>query len=230
MTIPDPPASPPKVLRIGLLSGVHNLDPSLARDFVSVMAISQIFERPFAAVESGRQAMPVLFREGLHAESPDHTAFSAVVRDDIKFSDGTLLSASILCRSLQRVSYFNTMARVEANGDRVFFHLNRPNANFELALAEPCCGVVHESGGRLLGTGPYQEAPGSTLERTRLVRNPNHRAQPAIDELEFICFAPDADGRATALLEAFKRGEVEFTNMLHREDVSGMSGVRKQFG
>ncbi len=121
------------------------------------------------------------------------------------------------------------MARAEARGDRVFFHLNRPNASFELALAAPYCGIAHEAGGNLLGTGPYLAAPGSTPERMRLVRNPNHRGQPAIDELRFICFAPDANGRATALLEAFEKKEVDFTNVLDREDISGMSGVRKLF-
>ena len=229
VTIPDSAAAAPKVLRIGLISGVHNLDPSRAQDFVSLMVVSQIFERPFVAPEGGRPAVPILFREGLQAESADQTVFSAGLREGIRFSDGTPLTAAILCRSLERVSHFNSMARAEARGDRVFFQLNRPNASFELALAAPYCGIAHESGGRLLGTGPYLAAPGSTPERTRLVRNPNHRATPAIDQLEFICFAPDAEGRATALLEAFERGEVDFSNVLQREDISGLSGVRKQF-
>lgn len=229
MMIADSPPTPPKVLRIGLISGVHNLDPSRAQDFVSLMAVSQIFERPFATPEGGGAAEPILFRAPLQSESPDQTVFSAAVREEIRFSNGTPLSAPILCRSLERVSHFNALARAEARGDRVFFHLRRPNASFELALAAPYCGVVHESGGKLLGTGPYLAAPGSTPERLRLVRNPTHRGESAIDELEFICFAPDADGRATALVEAFERGEVDFTNVLHREDISGMSGVRKQF-
>ena len=229
MTIPDPSTPEVKRLRIGLISGVHNLDPSRAQDFVSLMVVSQIFERPFAVPEAGAAPVPILFRERLVAESPDQTVFSAAVREEIRFSDGTPLSPEILCRSLGRVSHFNAMARAEAQGDRVVFHLRRPNASFELALAAPYLGVARETGGQLLGTGPYLAAPGSTPDRMRLVRNPNHRGQTAIDELEFICFAPDADGRATALLEAFERGEVDFTNVLHREAISGMSGVRKQF-
>ena len=227
--MPNSPSTTQKVLRIGLISGVHNLDPSRAQDFVSLMAVSQIFERPFLAPEADRPAVPVLFREGLQPESSDQTIFSAAVREDIRFSDGTPLSAPILCRSLERVSHFKALARAEARGDRVFFHLNRPNASFELALAAPYCGVVHDSGGRLLGTGPYLAAPGSTPERLRLTRNPNYRGEATIDELQFLCFAPDAEDRATALIEAFERGEVDFTNVLHREDISGMAGVRKQF-
>jgi ABC-type transport system substrate-binding protein len=229
MTIPEAPSTAPKVLRIGLISTVQNLDPSRAQDFVSLMAVAQIFERPFAVAESGQPPVPILFREGLHAESSDQTVFSGAVREDILFSDGTPLSASILCRSLERVSHFNSMARAEARGDRVFFHLDRPNASFELALAAPYCSVAYESGGKLLGTGPYLAAPDSTPERMRLLRNSNHRGEAAIDELQFIHFAPDADGRASALLEAFESDDVDFTNVLHREDISGMSGVRKQF-
>ncbi len=91
MTIPDSPPGAPKVLRIGLISGVHNLDPSRAQDFVSLMAVSQIFERPFAAQEAGRPAVPILFRESLQGESVDQTVFSAAVREEIRFSDGTPL-------------------------------------------------------------------------------------------------------------------------------------------
>jgi ABC-type transport system substrate-binding protein len=229
VTIPDSTAATAKILRIGLISGIHNLDPSRAQDFVSLMAVSQIFERPFAAPESGRPAVPILFRESLQPESSDQTVFSAAIREEIRFSDGTPLSSEILCRSLERVSHFSAMARAEARGDRVFFHLNRANASFDLALAAPYCGISHESGGQLLGTGPYLAAPESTPERMRLVRNPNHRGEAAIDELHFICFAPDVDGRATALLQAFEQGAVDFTNVLHREDISAMSGVRKLF-
>jgi ABC-type transport system substrate-binding protein len=179
--------------------------------------------------EGGQPAEPILFRERLQAESADQTSFSAAVRDDIRFSDGTPLSAEILCNSLQRVSHFTAMAQAEARGDRVFFTLNRPNAHFDLALAAPYCGVALERGGQLLGTGPYLAAPGSTPERMRLVRNPSYRATPAIDELMFICFEPDADGRPTSLLQAFENDDVDFTNVLHREDISEMRGVRKQF-
>ena len=229
MTIPDPGSSSPKSLRIGLISGVHNLDPSRAQDFVSLMAVSQIFERPFAPGADGGPATPVLFREDLRSESPDQTVFSAVVREDARFSDGTPLTAAILGASLQRVSHFNELARAEAQGDRVVFHLRRPNANFGLALAAPYYGIALERGGELCGTGPYMAAAGSTPKRLRLVRNPHHAAAPAIDELLFTCYPPDAEGRATALVEAIERGEVEFTNVLHREDVSGLRGVRKQF-
>ncbi|MFQ5351202.1 MAG: ABC transporter substrate-binding protein, partial [Thermoanaerobaculia bacterium] len=228
MTTPNTPATT-KTLRIGLISAVLNLDPSRAQDFISLMAVAQIFERPFDVIESGQPPVPILFREGLKAESSDQTVFSGAVREEILFSDGTPLSPSILCRSLERVSHFNSMARAEVRGDRVFFHLNRPNASFELALAAPYCSVAYESAGNLLGTGPYLAASGSTPERMRLVRNANYRGEAAIDELEFIHFPPDADGRATALLQAFENDEVDFTNVLHREDISGMSGVRKQF-
>ena len=94
MTIPDAPTAAPKVLRIGLISAVQNLDPSRAQDFVSLMAVAQIFERPFAVAESGQPAMPILFREGLQAESSDQTVFSGAVREDILFSDGTPLDST----------------------------------------------------------------------------------------------------------------------------------------
>lgn len=229
--MPDPEATAgdAKLLRIGLISEVQNLDPSRAQDFVSLMAVSQIFETPFAPPQGDEPARPVLFSEPLASESEDRTRYSAQVRPDVRFSDGTPLTPELLARSLARVSHIRDLASTEVSGDRLHFHLRRSNARFELVLAEPYSGVVLESGSALLGTGPYRLADDSTPQRLHLTRNPHHQPPPAIGELRFTCYPPDEEGRPTALLAALEEGRVDFTNVLNREDTSELRRVRKAF-
>jgi ABC-type transport system substrate-binding protein len=60
-----------------------------------------------------------------------------------------------------------------------------------------------------------------------LVRNPYARKPPAIDEVVFKVYPPDAQGRPSALLAALEAGEVDFTNVLSREDIMQLKNVRR---
>jgi ABC-type transport system substrate-binding protein len=70
-------------------------------------------------------------------------------------------------------------------------------------------------------------APGSTPDQTRLVRNPHARRPAAIDEVVIQVYPPDAQGRPEALLAALEAGEVDFTNVLSREDIMRLKNVRR---
>ncbi len=214
-----------KTLRVGVLTPVNTLNPREAQDFVSQTAVTQIYETPFAQPAAGRLPEPVLFQERLREDGP--TESSAAVRPDIRFSDGTPLTARHVADSLGRVATLREHVGVEARGDRVVFHLERPNARLDLVLAQRYCAVTLESRGTLFGTGPYMVAPGATPDRTRLVRNPHARRPAAIDEIVIQLYPPDAQGRPEALLAALEAGEVEFTNVLSREDMMGLKNVRR---
>lgn len=219
-----------KTLRVGALTPVTTLNPREAQDFVSALAVLQVFETPFAQPsEAGRSPEPVLFQERLRQEPPadGNPVYSAAVRPDLRFSNGTPLTARHVAESLAKAATFREQADVEARDDRVFFRLKRPNARFDLVLARRFCGVTLETGGALLGSGPYMASPGSTPERMRLVRNPHHRKPPAIDEIVFQAYPPDAQGKPEALLAAIEAGEVDFTNILSREDITRLKSVRR---
>jgi ABC-type transport system substrate-binding protein len=213
-----------KTLRVGVLTPVTTLNPREAQDFVSQMAVAQIYESPFAQPAAGRPPEPLLFHERLRQDGPHE--YSAAVRSDVRFSDGTPLTARHVADSLARVALLREQAEVEARGERVIFRLGRPNARLDLVLAQRYCAVTLESRGTLFGTGPYMVAPGAP-DQTRLVRNPHARRPAVIDEVAIQLYPPDAQGRPEALLAALEAGEVDFTNALSREDIMRLKNVRR---
>ncbi len=224
-----PASDPSKTLRVGLLAPVHKLDPEGGRDFVSATILEQIFETPFALPSKIEQpARPVLFAEALRAETgPRGQVLAAPVREGVRFSDGTPLDAPLLAEILSRAGRLTEQAAVEARDGRVAFRLARPAERFDLTLTHQYCQVGLRRGGETLGTGAYRLAPDSTPERIRLERNPHYRSPTSIGEILFTVYPPDADGHPTALLQAIDSGEVQFSNVLSREDLAQVRGVRK---
>ncbi len=223
-----------KTLRVGVLTPVTTLDPRDAQDFVSAFAVLQVYETPFAQPRAaGVSPEPILFQERLRPERPSDGApvFSAAVRPDILFSDGTPLTAQHVADSLSKASTFLEQADVVAHGDRVYFRLKRPNARFDLVLTRRFCNITRETtreaGGTLLGTGPFLPAQDATPERMRLVRNPYYRNPPALDEVVFVVYPLDENRRPEALLAALDAGEVDFSNVLSREDILRLKNVRR---
>lgn len=216
-----------KTLRVGLLAPVPELDPRAGRDFVGATILEQLYETPFdPPPKPDAPARPVLFAEPLASENGGQV-LSAPVRPGRRFSDGTPLTAELLAETLGRSERLADQAAIEARDGRVVFRLARPVPHFDLTLSYRYCEVALEKGGRAVGTGPYRLAPDSTPERLRLVRNPEHPGRAGIDEVLFVTYRPDADGRPTALLRAIESGEVDFTNALSREHIGELKGVRK---
>ncbi len=218
-----------KVLRVGLLTRVSVLDPHEAADDSGHMVLSQVFETPFRRTESGG-VEPALFDGPLQSISNGtRPVVAGKIAAGIHFSDGTPLTAAHVVDSLVRGGRISEMATVRAESDRVVFGLSEPNPHFELALTQKWATVVLEKDGRLLGTGAFTLADDSTATRIRLARNPYYRKAVALQEVIFQTYAPSPSGGAEALIAAIEAGEVDFTNMLTREDASALSGVRKLF-
>jgi ABC-type transport system substrate-binding protein len=227
--MPSAEAQPGKVLRVGILSPIPTLNLRDARDLVSTLVLGQIFETPYVPPPSDGPAQPVLFDGPLNREyaREGRTAVYATVRSGVTFSDGTPLTARHVADSLSRVEALKGRVSVEARGEQVLFNLSRPNPRFDLTLTFMHCGVVLESGTRLLGTGPYLPAPDATRTSMRLLANPRHRRRVGIGEIVFPVYPPDRDGHPTALIEALESGQVDFTSMLSRTDAAGIAGVKK---
>ncbi len=224
----ESPAAASKTLGVGLISPVQSINPLQAQDFVSAMVVTQIFDTPYASPMKSEAATPLLFSEPLEAGA-DGLVMSAPVRPGVRFSDGTPLTAGHIASSLARAAPLREHAEVEADGDRVVFRLKRLNARFDLVLTQNFTGVTLEKAGQLVGTGPYMPAPEATPEVMRLVRNPHSTTQTQIEELVFKCYPPDTDGRPSALVSALESGEMNFSNVLHRDDVKQLKNVRKFF-
>lgn len=226
----ETPATGVKVLKVGILTRPHTQDPQLSRDAVSSLVVGQVFETPFS-LGKHEGSRPRLFDGPLKLEGSGPggaQVFSAAVQPGIRFSDGTVLNAAHVAASLGRVEALREHARIETQGERVFFHLKAPNPRFDLFLTMVHASITLDQG-ELLGTGAYRFAPSAGNAAVRLVRNPHHRRPVAIDEVHFVVYPPDADDHPTALLKAVESGEVDYTGMLSRADVGALQGVRKTF-
>ncbi len=220
-------ASHPKSLTVGYLAPARNLDPRKSWDVESSFVVRHVFEPPFGNVYGSTEIEPCLFAGPLRPRDAKGTAFDAELRPGVLFSDGSPLRIEDVVRCLRESPAVREEAEVKAEGERVVFQLRRPNARFDLALSHYQCSVYREQRGALLGTGPYLIAPESTPERVRLLRNPHFRKPPAIDEVLFLSYPPEADGRARSLLQAIEQGQVDLSLSLGRDDIDAAKGVRK---
>ena len=194
-----------KMLRVGIASSIEALDPRAASGGETALVLGQIFETPSALFES------------LRAEDDAGLFFSAAVPSEVRFSDGTLLTAELAARSLRDTPALAGKALIEVRGNRVWFRLTAPDPRFDLTLARHVCAIVLERGSQLHGTGPFMfdHRPNLRLLQLspsiRLVRNPYYRSVAAIQELRFAVIPPDADGVPRKLLHALRQESIDLT-------------------
>lgn len=209
-----------KVLRVGVTAPPVSIDPKHALDNVSGLVCNQVFETPYYVPPGASGPEPRLFATPLRQDGP--LAWSAPVRPGATFSDGTAVTAALVASSLSKVKAVSERAAVSAQGDRVIFTLKQPDALLETALSQTFCGVALEKGGRSLGSGPYMPAPSATLNAMVLVRNPRFTPPAPIDEIRFQVYRPTSDGGVSGLVNAVRRGDVDFTNGIPAGDAPAL--------
>jgi ABC-type transport system substrate-binding protein len=233
--IPGAKAAPAEksVLRVGALTRTGTLDIREAEDSVSEMILSEIFETPFAPPFGPEAPIPRLFAGPLRRDGGDASrpVFSAQLRPGVFFSDGTPLTPENYRASLLKVDDLHCRCDVEAAGDRLVFRMKSPNPRFDLFLTQTFCAPVLEKGGRFYGTGPMMFPEGASprellsAQSLRLVRNPRHRESLPVDEIHFTSLANSAGGGTESLLDAVRRGEVDFTLSLTSVDAAKLQGL-----
>lgn len=198
----------PKTLRVGLPGPIEALDPRAGAHGSTAMVLAQIFETP-----------SVLF-EPLRAEDAAHTLFSAAVQPEVRFSEGTLLTAELAARSLRGTRALAENAAVEVRGNRLWFRLPAPDPQFAALLARHACAIVLDKGTQLHGTGPFMFDQRPSLRMlelspsVRLVRNPYYRGLTAIQEVRFSVIPPDADGVPRKLLYALRQESLDLATSI----------------
>lgn len=213
-----------KVLRVGTLSAVQDLDPRRTQELGTVMVLTQVFEAPYELAAADQPTKPILFAEPLRAEDGGAT-MSATIRKGVVFSDGTPLTAQLAAESLSSTEVVARAATVEARGDRVTFRLRRPNPRFDVVLAQSYSSILLVRGAKVIGTGPFVVSDEGREEGlVRLVRNAHYRADVPLDEVWFRTYRD-----AETLAAAVDAGEVDFTSALSRDDVAKVREARKQF-
>src|SRR5581483_3260400 len=188
------------------------------------------FERPFHQPLGNEPPEPNLFTSPLVAEGSGGRTWMGTLRSGITFSDGTAMTAQIVAKSLNGSPNFSRQATAEASGERILFRLNKPNARFDLVLAANYSSIVLEKPGWLAGSGAFMFSSITTapqvqkLDRVTLIRNPHYRNKVDLDEIVFIAYPMSATGGRDNLLEAARKGEIDFTYSLTSVDAAALRG------
>ncbi|OEU90250.1 peptide-binding protein [Streptomyces abyssalis] len=156
--------------------------------------------------------------------------YSCTVRDGLTFSNGNKLSAEDVEFSIERLlrinleggpaSLFSNVDKVEATGgNKVVFHLKKPDATFPYKLATPAASIVDSEtypAGRVAkgsdgtGSGPYLVDDFDEKGRKLiLARNPDYRGGPEAknEKIELRFF-----GSSGALQKALTSGDIDVMN------------------
>lgn len=223
--------SQPKILRVGLLSEIHGLDPRKAQDIETMFVLRQILDAPFLERADAQEPEPLLFEGPLETvEEGGRTVLRGSVRKDLRFADGAPLTVQTLMQWLSSAAVVREQADLRQDGDSILFTLRRPNARFDIVLSHIECSPMRQgSGGEIYGTGPFYLTRESTSKHLRLVRNPHCTRPVALDEIHFLYLPADQQGKATRLRQALEAGEVDLCTVLPRDEVSLLKGVRKSF-
>jgi ABC-type transport system substrate-binding protein len=221
----------PKILKFGLAVKTRVLDPSKVQDNTTALVLRQVFETPMIAMDDRSEPLPLLLAETPRSRilEDGREEWTARVRKGIVFSDGTVLDATLLAQALAGNDVGGQGASVTAEGNGIKIVLERPNPLFLYALAAPYSGVSIRTSEGVIGTGPFKLASHDDPNVVRLVRNERFRDPVALDEIHFIYFEPDEQGRPTGLREGIKSGEIHITNGLPRDDVADLPGIIKSF-
>lgn len=206
------------VLHYGLSTEPVNFEPHVSSGAASDV-IRQMLYNGLLQYDPDGEIVPDLALE--HGWAGD-TAYRVKIRTDVRFHDGSKMTASDVVFSMRRIidpdtsstaaPLFRSVERVDASSsDTIVFTLREPDRAFPFALADPCANVISkqwiESGAdpllEVMGTGPFtfvERVPGVSIVIERF----DDYFVPELPYLNAIEFTPMEDdyARVTALRTA----------------------------
>lgn len=205
------PAAPATTVRVGILGGAgDSLDVTKASSFISYGVALNLFDS-LVVMSQGESRLQLA--ESI-TPNADATSWTIVIRDGVRFHDGTEVTADDALASLRYLatapSYGSMFADLNldaarSDGDRTLvLTTSRPRADLvESMLAQ--MSIVFPAGmtdfTRPVGSGPFKVHSYDPDTGTVLVRNDDYWAgPPAIERLEFLPIA-DAAARMSGLLD-----------------------------
>src|SRR5262249_8435752 len=206
------PSSPRREIRVGLPGLPGLLDPVGAYEGAAALVARQVFDTLVAYREGSTEIEPALATRW--TVSRDGRVWSFTLRDNVRFHDGTALTAGEVAASFARHldPQFATAATVwpallrgrpgvvkevrAADARTVQFVLVQPYAPLLTVLAHPGFGIARSGGasdGRavLVGTGPFRVVDAVT-GRLALEAVPGHwTGTPRVERIVFLEVAGD---------------------------------------
>ncbi|WP_155056684.1 ABC transporter substrate-binding protein [Streptomyces blattellae] len=179
-------------IAVGTTSAPSTLDPAASWD--GSWELFRNIYQTLLSYPSGASVPEPDAAESCAFTDATNTAYRCELREDLKFSDGSVLDAQAVKHSIDRIrkigvnggpaGLLGSLDRVQARGDReVVFHLNQPDATFPFVLATPAMSIVdpdaypadalREDGG-VVGSGPYTLESYDDGKQAELVKNESY--------------------------------------------------------
>ncbi|KEZ73729.1 ABC transporter substrate-binding protein, partial [Pseudomonas syringae pv. syringae FF5] len=220
-------------LRIGYADPVSSLDPQLNNYAGDRSVALHVFESLVSRRDD--KTLPGLAKSW---KVVDDTTWEFALRDDVKWQDGTPLTADDLVFSFERArsvpgsvaSYAGAMRTVESikskDDHTLIIKTRSPNANLlpdidSIYIVSRHAGAAassadYNSGKAMIGTGPYRFVSFVPGDRTIFARNENYwGGRPTWDKVDFR-FIANAANRTAALLA----GDVDVIDKVSPTDVA----------
>ncbi|MCD6511683.1 MAG: peptide ABC transporter substrate-binding protein [Thaumarchaeota archaeon] len=209
-----------KQIAIGVTDKVTDLDPSNAYDFYTWEVLNNVMEGLVKYKQGTLEIIPALAESW---ETEDAKNWTFHLRKDLKFADGTPLTAKDVVRSVNRIIKISGdpswlvksfVESVEAPDDyTVVFHLKSPVAYFLSLLITPPYFPVSpkykpeeiDSDQTAGGDGPYMISEFVRDEVLSLKANPNYYGESPYTENVIVKFYRDASTMRLAL----ENGEID---------------------
>jgi ABC-type transport system substrate-binding protein len=216
-------------IHIGIAKPPAYYDPRAAADSVSHSVLSQVYETPLLYTSSEPNGAPNLFAS---VQKVDNKTYVGTLTFGITFSDGEPLTAANMAAWLSTVPGMASRATLtagrEGQNQTVTFHLKEPDQYFSTLLMMNFSAVAKEKArGVWVGTGPF--VLGSHDEKTIVLeKNPRYHevGLPKADRLVFKVYPAEPDGTNPKLIEAIRKGEVDFTEALPLSVIPELQAIR----
>ena len=151
--------------------------------------------------------------------SDDLKTYTVTIRDDVKFTDGSKLTAKDVAFSYNTAKEFgegadlSSMKEAKADGDKVIFTLDKADSTFINKLTD--VGIVPEAtydnasyGQNPIGSGPYKLAQWDKGQQFILEKNPDYYGEePYFNKITNLFLDPDA------AFAAVKNGDVDIAEV-----------------
>ncbi|WP_407381988.1 ABC transporter substrate-binding protein [Methanobrevibacter sp.] len=151
--------------------------------------------------------------------SDDYKTYTVEIRDDVKFTDGSQLTANDVAFSYNKAKELgegadlSSMLEAKADGNKVVFTLNKSDSTFINKLTD--VGIVPEAGynedsygQNPIGSGPYKLAQWDKGQQFILEKNPDYYGpEPYFEKITNLFLDPDA------AFAAVKNGDVDIAEV-----------------
>lgn len=222
----DETPKPGGILKLARAQDLSNLDPIVPGDNMTIWALLLMYDQLVRVTADGNDVEPALATDWTISEDKKTYVFN--LRKDVKFHDGSVMTAADVKFSLDRARgegsswswIYTGIESVEVSGDnQVTIQTKTPYAPLLSSLALFSSSIVSEKAvkdqgkdflsDKEFGTGPFKLANWQRGQKVELAKNPDywHAGKPYLDGVELVQVPED-----TTRLFQLRAGDIDIAS------------------